>query len=153
MAGVPRGIRRFLWKGCSYLSCLKRKTEFLDFIRFIHISISCRGRLTACWLGAVWAVTSTYGSVRRAVDRNGLGGIPLRGMRSLIVHCWRKPMSRGPGDSFWLKLGVGLYQLKNIRFLGRQKTWSPSASLIEKAPYYRCPLLKTQGKVYIYIFY
>jgi NADH:ubiquinone oxidoreductase subunit H len=24
----------------------------------------------------------------------------MRGMRSLIVHCWRKPMSRGPGDSF-----------------------------------------------------
>lgn len=27
----------------------------------------------------------------------------MRGMQSLIVHCWWKPMSRGLGDSFWLK--------------------------------------------------
>lgn len=47
---------------------LKRKTEFLHFM---HTSIpcTCRGRLTACWLGAVWVVTSTYGSVRRVVRK------------------------------------------------------------------------------------
>ena len=45
-------------------------------------------------------------------------------------------MSRGPGDSFWLKQGVGLYQLK-IFFREAKKRERPYASLIEKAPNYR----------------
>lgn len=51
--------------------CWKKKNDSI-WCRFIHTSIPCRGRITACWLGAVWAVTSTYGSVRRAADRNDL---------------------------------------------------------------------------------
>nr|GMD92236.1 NADH dehydrogenase [ubiquinone] iron-sulfur protein 2 [Ipomoea batatas] len=41
---------------------------------------------------------------RHGGDANGaeieVGDLSTRGMRSLIVHCWRKPKSRDPGDSF-----------------------------------------------------